>query len=83
VRRDTLGGLVAWAEAGEVRGEIVVVVEGAPERAASANAEDLVARVLARADAGLRLKDAVAAVADETGAAKRDLYQAALAARGR
>jgi len=83
VRRDSLGGLVAWAGTGEVRGEIVVVVEGAPERAATANAEDLVARVLARTDAGARLKDAVAAVADETGAAKRDLYQAALAARGR
>ena len=83
VRRDSLGGLVAWAGTGEVRGEIVVVVEGAPERAATANAEDLVARVLARTEAGARLKDAVAAVADETGAAKRDLYQAALAARGR
>jgi 16S rRNA (cytidine1402-2'-O)-methyltransferase len=83
VRRDTLSGLVAWAEGGEVRGEIVVVVGGAPERPSSADAEDLVARVLARADAGERLKDAVAAVADESGAAKRDLYQAALAARAR
>ena len=81
VRRDTLGALAAWAAAGEVRGEIVVVVEGAPDRAATADPGDLVARVLARADAGERLKDAVAAVADETGAAKRDLYQAALAAR--
>ncbi|MBN9374564.1 MAG: 16S rRNA (cytidine(1402)-2'-O)-methyltransferase [Cellulomonas sp.] len=81
VRRDTLGALAAWVTAGEVRGEIVVVVEGAPDRAATADPGDLVARVLARADSGERLKDAVAAVADETGAAKRDLYQAALAAR--
>jgi 16S rRNA (cytidine1402-2'-O)-methyltransferase len=83
VRRDGLGGLAAWAAAGEVRGEIVVVVEGAPERAAAADLEGLVARVLALADAGARLKDAVAAVADEAGAVKRDLYQAALAARAR
>ena len=81
VRRETLGALAAWAAAGEVRGEIVVVVEGAPDRVAAADPGDLVARVLARADAGDRLKDAVAAVADETGVAKRDLYQAALAAR--
>ena len=82
VRRDTLGALTAWAAAGEVRGEIVVVVAGAPVPTGGA-AVDLVVRVLARTDAGERLKDAVAAVADETGAAKRELYQAALAARGR
>lgn len=83
VRRDTLAALAAWAASGEVRGEIVVVVGGAPERAAGADLGDLVARVLARADAGMRLKDAVAEVAAESGAAKRELYQAALAARGR
>lgn len=80
VRRDSLGALAAWAAAGEVRGEIVVVVAGAPVPAGGAVA-DLVVRVLARADAGERLKDAVAAVAGQTGAAKRELYQAALAAR--
>lgn len=82
VRRDTLAALAAWAAAGEVRGEIVVVVAGAPERTGEPEA-DLVARVLARADSGERLKDAVAAVAAQSGAAKRDLYEAALAARGR
>ncbi len=81
VRRDTLGALAAWAAAGEVRGEIVVVVAGAPQR--TARPEDLVARVLARADSGERLKDAVAAVAAEAGAPKRGLYEATLAARGR
>jgi 16S rRNA (cytidine1402-2'-O)-methyltransferase len=78
VRRGTLGELAEWAQ-GEVRGEIVVVIAGAPERVAEPG--DLVALVLARADAGERLKDAVAAVADEAGAAKRALYEAALAAR--
>jgi 16S rRNA (cytidine1402-2'-O)-methyltransferase len=82
VRRDTVGALAAWAASDEVRGEIVVVVAGAPERGAvTAQADDLVVRVLARTDSGERLKDAVAAVADEAGVAKRDLYQAALAAR--
>ncbi len=83
VRRDTLGGLAAWAAAGEMRGEIVVVVAGAPDRMVGAVPGDLVARVLARVDAGERLKDAVAAVAGEAGAGKRDLYEAAAAARAR
>ena len=78
VRRGTLGELAEWA-AGEVRGEIVVVVAGADEP--TAEPADLVARVLARADAGERLKDAVAAVATEAGTGKRELYEAALAAR--
>ena len=37
--------------------------------------------VLERVDAGERLKNACAAVAAETGASKRELYEAALAAR--
>ena len=78
VRRGTLAELAEWAR-GEVRGEIVVVIAGAPERVAEPG--DLVSLVLARADAGERLKDAVAAVADEAGVAKRALYEAALAAR--
>jgi len=78
VRRGTLGELAAWAADG-VRGEITVVVEGAA--AVSANPEDHVAAVLRRVDAGERLKDACAAVAAETGASKRELYEAALAAR--
>ncbi|GIG19714.1 ribosomal RNA small subunit methyltransferase I [Cellulomonas chitinilytica] len=82
VRRGPLAELVAWAAAGQVRGEIVVVVAGAA-RAAPASTADLVAEVLARADAGERLKDAVAEVATVAGVPKRDLYAAALAARSR
>ena len=44
---------------------------------------DLVAEVLSRADAGERLKDAVAEVAAAAGVPKRDLYAAALAAKTR
>jgi 16S rRNA (cytidine1402-2'-O)-methyltransferase len=79
--RGSLGELVEWAS-GEVRGEIVVVVGGAPPPSALPVAE-LVPEVLARADAGERLKDAVADVASGAGVTKRDLYEAALSARGR
>ncbi|MFT4051518.1 MAG: 16S rRNA (cytidine(1402)-2'-O)-methyltransferase [Microbacterium sp.] len=78
VVRAGLGELAAWA-AGGVRGEIVVVVGGAPAREvpeadALAQVQDLVA-------SGVRLKDAAAEVAAATGLSSRELYQAALAAR--
>nr|WP_276581766.1 16S rRNA (cytidine(1402)-2'-O)-methyltransferase [Cellulomonas sp. RIT-PI-Y] len=82
VRRGTLGELVAWAGDGEVRGEIAVVVGGASDPVEVSEAE-LVAEVLARVDAGERLKEAVADVALAAGVPKRELYAAALAARGR
>jgi 16S rRNA (cytidine1402-2'-O)-methyltransferase len=78
VRRGPLSELVEWA-AGEVRGEITVVVAGAV--AAVADPEAAVAMVLARLAEGERLKEAVAEVAVDTGLPKRDLYAAALAAR--
>jgi len=79
VRRGSLGELAEWAEPG-VRGEICIVVGGAAE-AAGADAGEAVARVVALAASGTRLKDAAALVAGETGLGKRDLYEAALAAR--
>ncbi|MEN0084587.1 MAG: 16S rRNA (cytidine(1402)-2'-O)-methyltransferase [Leifsonia sp.] len=78
VRRGTAAELAAWAAEG-VRGEIVVVVAGAPARAA--DPEAAVEQVLALVAAGTRLKDAAAEVAEATGLGKRDLYQAALARR--
>ncbi len=80
VRRGPLAELAAWAEAQEVRGEVVVVVGGA-EPAPPADVEDLVTQVLALADTGERLKDAVAAVAERAGVPKRALYEAALGRR--
>ncbi len=78
VRRGGLGELATWASEG-VRGEICIVVGGAPEeRADAAGALD---RVLELAASGTRLKDAAALVAAETGLGKRDLYESALAAR--
>jgi 16S rRNA (cytidine1402-2'-O)-methyltransferase len=85
VLRGPLGELAAEAgrraEAGDgLRGEICVVVSGAPAGEAP-SVDDLVGEVLARVEAGERLKDAVADVASTAGVPKRELYAAALAAR--
>ncbi|MGO4537014.1 16S rRNA (cytidine(1402)-2'-O)-methyltransferase [Leifsonia sp. 2MCAF36] len=78
VRRGTAAELAAWAAEG-VRGEIVIVVAGAPAR--EADPEAAVEQVVALVAAGSRLKEAAAEVAEATGLSKRDLYQAALARR--
>ena len=78
--RGTLNELADWAHKTQVRGEIVIVVAGA-EPSETPQAQDVVSLVLERVDAGERLKNACAAVAAETGASKRELYEATLAAR--
>ncbi|KQN85138.1 16S rRNA (cytidine(1402)-2'-O)-methyltransferase [Arthrobacter sp. Leaf69] len=80
VIRGTLRELLEWAESNEVRGEIAVVVGGAPEREPG-KPEDHVADVNALIAQGIRLKEAVAAVADDAKVSKRELYSAVLAAR--
>ncbi|PRI10313.1 16S rRNA (cytidine(1402)-2'-O)-methyltransferase [Leucobacter massiliensis] len=78
VRRGTLGELAAWAAEG-VRGEIVIVVGGAPQ--AETSPETALAEVQQRVAEGERLKDAARSVAEATGIPSRELYAAALAAR--
>lgn len=73
--RGTASELAEWAREG-VRGEIVLLVDGAAPAAVDEDAA--VARVLELQSAGLRLKDAAAQVAVETGLSKRDLYEGAL-----
>ncbi|MET7703382.1 MULTISPECIES: 16S rRNA (cytidine(1402)-2'-O)-methyltransferase [unclassified Streptomyces] len=81
VKRGPLGELAAWAAEG-VRGEITVVVEGAPEKAAGElDADELVRRVQVREEAGERRKEAIAAVAAEAGLPKRDVFDAVVAAK--
>ncbi|MCQ1996281.1 16S rRNA (cytidine(1402)-2'-O)-methyltransferase [Arthrobacter sp. zg-Y1171] len=80
VLRGPLRELLEWAEAGDVRGEIAVVVEGAPD-AAPEQAADHVAAVNSLVEQGIRLKDAVAAVAEDARISKRELYSAVLEAR--
>lgn len=76
IRRGGLGALAQWAADG-VRGEITIVLSGAPP-AGPPDVLDLVDEVAERVTAGERLKEAVAAVATTHGVPKRDLYQAAV-----
>jgi len=82
VRRGTLAELASWA-AGEVRGEITIVVAGAGAAEASATtAEDLVAAVTAREAAGQPRKEAIAEVARTLGVPKRAVFNAVVGAKG-
>ena len=78
VRRGGLADLAAWASAG-VKGEITVVVGGAPAVVTDLQTE--VAGIQARVAAGERLKAVCAEVAATTGLSRNDLYNAVLAAR--
>jgi 16S rRNA (cytidine1402-2'-O)-methyltransferase len=81
VRRGGLGELAAWAAEG-VRGEITVVVEGAPDTGPEeVGADELVRRVRVREEAGERRKEAIAAVAAEAGVPKREVFDAVVAAK--
>ncbi|MCA0335466.1 MAG: 16S rRNA (cytidine(1402)-2'-O)-methyltransferase [Actinobacteria bacterium] len=78
VKRGVLADLAAWAADG-VRGEITLVVAGAPPVVT-----DLASQldgIRDRVAAGERLKDVCADVAAATGLSKKALYDAALAAR--
>jgi 16S rRNA (cytidine1402-2'-O)-methyltransferase len=83
VRRGTLAELAAWAAAG-VRGEITVVVAGAPPATAEATPPaELARRVTERELAGEPRKSAIAAVALEAGVPKRRVFDAVIAAKPR
>jgi 16S rRNA (cytidine1402-2'-O)-methyltransferase len=79
-RRGTLADLAAWAAEG-VRGEITVVVAGAATSILSV--ADAVPLVLERVASGEPFSSVVAAVAADSGVARKALYAAALEARGR
>ncbi|MFJ8947327.1 16S rRNA (cytidine(1402)-2'-O)-methyltransferase [Streptomyces sp. NPDC102395] len=81
IKRGPLAELAEWAAQG-VRGEITVVVTGAPEPGPEElDAEELVRRVRVREEAGERRKEAIAAVAVEAGLAKRVVFDAVVAAK--
>ncbi|GAB3484164.1 16S rRNA (cytidine(1402)-2'-O)-methyltransferase [Nocardiopsis coralliicola] len=73
VKRGPLGDLADWA-AGGVKGEITVVVGGAPARTASADPGDLAAAVAAREAEGMPRKQAIQEAAREAGVPKREVY---------
>ena len=86
IRRGPLAELVAWAEPG-VRGEITVVVGGAPAPGTGPDGPpaptELADRVARREEAGETRKEAITAVAAAAGLPKRTVFDAVVAARPR
>lgn len=78
VKRGSLDELAEWA-AGGLKGEITIVVSGAPYR--EPGPDDHVDDVLVLADSGMRMKAAAAYISARTGVRKKELYEAALAKR--
>ncbi|MET3962635.1 16S rRNA (cytidine1402-2'-O)-methyltransferase [Marmoricola sp. OAE513] len=73
VVRDGLGALAAWAADG-VRGEVTIVVSGAPEAGPVDDPATLVAWVADQEARGVSRKDAIADVARRAGVPKREVY---------
>ena len=76
--RTTLCGAVAHYKVNEPRGEYVLVVGGRTQEKTELTLEEGVALVLQRKTGGMKLKDAVRSVADDTGLPRNALYDAAL-----
>ena len=79
VRRGPLTELAAWAAAGDVRGEITIVVDGATQ--VPVDVTTLVGHAMERVDAGERLKDVTRDLAARHGVSARELYEHVLARR--
>lgn len=77
--RTTLAQAAAYYAANEPRGEYVLVVAGRERQSqAQLTLEEGVNRVLRLRADGVRMKDAVRQVADDTGLSRNELYDAAL-----
>ncbi|HSV66026.1 MAG TPA: 16S rRNA (cytidine(1402)-2'-O)-methyltransferase [Mycobacteriales bacterium] len=83
VRRGPLAEHADWAATGEVRGEITVVVGGAPDRPAEVAADPaaLAAAVADRVADGEDRRAAMAAVARSAGVPRRTVYNAVVTSR--
>ncbi|MGY1693075.1 16S rRNA (cytidine(1402)-2'-O)-methyltransferase [Geodermatophilus sp. SYSU D01105] len=81
VRRGSLAELASWAADG-VRGEITVVVGGAPAGPVAVPPAELAALVADEEAAGATRKDAIRAVVVRTGLPRRTVYDAVVAAKG-
>ncbi len=80
IRRGPLAELAAWAAEG-VKGEITLVVAGAPQRTVALTPAELAAEVAAEEAAGATRKDAIRAVVEHTGMPRRVVYDAVVAAK--
>ncbi len=78
--RGSLDAAREWCAASAPRGEVVVVLQGAPDRPAATDAEVAAAARAALTD-GLSVRDAADRVADELGVPRRRAYRAAVDAR--
>jgi 16S rRNA (cytidine1402-2'-O)-methyltransferase len=80
VRRAPLGELAQWAAAGDVRGEITLVVAGAAAAPSAPPDAAALALEVAEAEAeGVARKEAIATVARRHGVPKREVYAAVVA----
>ncbi|MGB6245334.1 MULTISPECIES: 16S rRNA (cytidine(1402)-2'-O)-methyltransferase [Gordonia] len=80
VRRGRLVDLAEWAAAG-VKGEITVVLAGAPAVDETVSLDQVAAHAAELADDGVRLKEACAQAATGTPFSRREVYQAVLESR--
>jgi 16S rRNA (cytidine1402-2'-O)-methyltransferase len=80
IRRGALAELAAWAADG-VKGEITLVVGGAPDEPVDLSPEELAAAVAAEEAAGASRKEAIRAVVVRTGLPRRTVYDAVVAAK--
>ncbi|MDP9429792.1 MAG: 16S rRNA (cytidine(1402)-2'-O)-methyltransferase [Actinomycetota bacterium] len=81
VRRGPLASLAEWAADG-VRGEITLVVGGAPAEPVELSPAELAVLVADEEAAGATRKDAIRAVVVRTGLPRRTVYDAVVAAKG-
>lgn len=79
IRRGQLAELAEWAADG-IRGELTIVVAGAPVLSVDASPDQLNDRVQQLIGDGVDKKSAIVAVAREVGVPKREVYDAVLAA---
>jgi 16S rRNA (cytidine1402-2'-O)-methyltransferase len=81
VLRGSVGELAERAAVEQLRGEITLVIAGAPARVASTDPAELASLVAAREAAGMSRKDAIAEVAHDRRIAKRVVFDAVVAAK--
>jgi 16S rRNA (cytidine1402-2'-O)-methyltransferase len=77
--RGSLAELVAWSKSKEILGEITLVIAGVDPSERAIDAAELVQMVVAREEAGLSRKEAIAAVAETLSLARRVVFDAVVA----